>query len=473
MKKGNLIFFLMVIILATSVAGNVDAQFWKKKSKRHKHKTENATPANDSATVAPVKDEKTERKDKKKKRKEDKKRKKQERKAAKKQAKAAKKKGGVPAVVVKKPEEKVAVLPTKNRYRVDVLASLYLDELVKGGAVTYKDKIPDKAIPGVAFYAGINIAADSLKKEGLNIDIYVHDITSFLESTERLTNLGGLDSSDLIIGAVQPFDVPLLADYAKKNSINFISTTSASDGGVHENPYFTMMQPTLKTHCEWIVDDIKKKFPGQKVSLLYQTKGPAENNAYTYITDAPADNIHYKYLSCNTMPKKENFNMVVDLGKPNILIVSILDIGFADSLLHELATGYPGTHFEIYGMPSWISISDLRKAGTFPNLTVNITTPFTIDPASATGEYVKKMYKKDYSGKISESVYRGYETMFWYANLLKQYGTHFTEKYSAPPPAPFTQFDIQPARDKNNHILYYENKHIFLSTYEDGVYKAK
>ena len=71
MKKGNLIFFLMVIILATSVAGNVDAQFWKKKSKRHKHKTENATPANDSATVAPVKDEKTERKDKKKKRKEE------------------------------------------------------------------------------------------------------------------------------------------------------------------------------------------------------------------------------------------------------------------------------------------------------------------------------------------------------------------------------------------------------------------
>lgn len=477
MKKRRLIFFLMLAVLVTSIAGDVDAQFWKKKSKRHKHKTEDATPANDSTSVAPVKDEKTERKDKKKKRKEDKKKKKQDRKEKKKQekkAKAAKKKGGTtPVVVVKKPEEKVAVLPTKNRYRVDVLASLYLDELVKGGAVTFKDKIPDKAIPGVAFYAGVNIAADSLKKEGLNIDIYVHDITSFLESPERLTSLGGLDSSDLIIGAVQSADIPMFADYAKKNSVNFISTTSASDGGVHDNLYFTMMQPTLKTHCEWIVEDIKKKFPGQKVSLLYQTKGLAENNAYTYITDAPAGNIHYKYLSCNTMPKKENFNMVVDLGKPNIFIVSILDIRFADSLLHELAADYPGTHFEIYGMPSWTSISGLRKAGIFPNLTVDITTPFTVDPASPAGEYVKKMYKKDYSGKISESVYRGYETIFWYANLLKQFGTHFTEKYTAPPPAPFTPLDIQAVRDKNNHILYYENKHIFLSTFEDGVYKVR
>ena len=110
MKKRNLVFFLMLSILVTSVAGNVDAQFWKKKSKRHKHRTENATPANDSATVAPVKDEKTERKEKKKKRREEKKKKKQEHKAAKKQAKAAKKKGGgAPVVVLNKPEEKVAI----------------------------------------------------------------------------------------------------------------------------------------------------------------------------------------------------------------------------------------------------------------------------------------------------------------------------------------------------------------------------
>jgi hypothetical protein len=83
------------------------------------------------------------------------------------------------------------------------------------------------------------------------------------------------------------------------------------------------------------------------------------------------------------------------------------------------------------------------------------------------------MYKQNYSGKISESVFRGYETMFWYAGLLKKYGTHFNEKYSENPPAPFSQFDIQAAHDKRNKVLYYENRHIFLSTYEGGVYKAK
>ena len=221
------------------------------------------------------------------------------------------------------------------------------------------------------------------------------------------------------------------------------------------------------------IDDIEKKFPGQKVALLYQTRSEGDNNAYDYITDAPTDKVHFKFLACNTLPRKANFDLVVIPDRPNVMIVSILDIGFADSLLHKLARTYPTTHFEIYGMPSWLSIPDLRKEGAFPNITVNITTPFIIDPATTVGQYVKRMYKENYSGKISESVYRGYETMFWYANLLKKYGTHFSEKYGENMPAPFTQFDIKPIYDKGGHEQYYENKHIFLSTYEGGVYKIK
>ena len=478
----------MLTILVTSVTGNADAQFWKKKNKRHAHKHKHKDSEETDATYEPVKNEPASKKEQKKKDKKDRKKKKQEKKAKKKQEKKAKEVKKViakketpdqnlpdaPVVVVKKQDKRSAHASKKYRYRVDVLAPLYLDELVKGGSVTYKDKIPDKALPGVAFYAGINIAADSLKKEGFNIDIYVHDVSSAAESVERLTTLGGLDSTDLIIGAVPPADIPMIADYAKKNAVNFISTLSASDGNVRDNMYFTMMQPSLKTHCEWIIEDIKKKFPKQKIALVYQTKGDMENTAYNTITDAPADGMRFKYLACNTLPKRANFDLVVDELMTNVMIVSVIDVEFADSLLHRLSRNYPGTHFEIYGMPSWTSIPDLRDAGAFPNLTINITTPFTIDPSTTTGQYVKHVYKQYYTGKISESVFRGYETMFWYANLLKKYGTHFNDKYSENSvPAPFNQFDIQTAKDNSGRTLYYENKHIFLSTYESGVYKVK
>ena len=186
--KRNLVIVLMLTLLATSIAGSADAQFWKKKSKRHahKHKHDQDKEQGDEAKTASVKGETLSKKEQKKKEKQDRKKKKKEKKTQKKQEKKTKEVAKKKPAKKDEPAPKVAVaaeaapkkpaVHAKKRFRVDVLAPLYLDELVKGNNVTYKEKIPEKALPGLAFYAGISIAADSLKKEGFNIDIYIHEI---------------------------------------------------------------------------------------------------------------------------------------------------------------------------------------------------------------------------------------------------------------------------------------------------------
>src|SRR5436190_19983313 len=56
------------------------------------------------------------------------------------------------------PESKI-----RTRYRVDVLAQLYLNTLIKDDKPTFKGKIPDKAIAGIDFYEGVKLASDTLK----------------------------------------------------------------------------------------------------------------------------------------------------------------------------------------------------------------------------------------------------------------------------------------------------------------------
>jgi len=475
MRKRNTVIIVLLTILAASYAGNTDAQFWKKKSKR-KHKHEQTSDAKSDSTAATTALTKEQKKEKKKKEKEERKRQKLALKHKGKQdSKNATAKKTLPkttAPVLKKRAE-IVYAPTqiKPRYRIDVIAPLYLDDLVKGQYVTYNDKIPEKAVPGVSFIEGVNIAADSLKKAGFNVDIYLHDASSFQESAEILTTKNKLDSTDLIIGAVQSHDVPILAAYAKKKHVYFISALSASDGGVKENQYFTLIQPSLKSHCEWMVKDIAKTFPGQKVALLYRTSPALEESAYSYITGDTADKVSFKALLCNSLPTREKLLYVFDTTRPNVVLVPILDVNYADSILKVLVRDFPEAHFEVYGLPSWNGLTDLHKAKAFPNLSINITDPFYFNPASPSGIYIERSFKKDYSGKPSELVYRGYETLFWYANLLKQYGTIF--KYTDNAPAPFTPFEISPQWDKNNGLLYNENRHIFLTRYEGGASKTE
>src|SRR5690606_22890822 len=102
-------------------------------------------------------------------------------------------------------------------------------------------------------------AADTLEAKNYKLDVHVHDIASVGQGIKALISRGTLDSSDLIIGALQAADIPEVAERAKRNNINFISAVSPSDAGVRENPYFTLIQPRLQTHCEWIMKKIAEK----------------------------------------------------------------------------------------------------------------------------------------------------------------------------------------------------------------------
>ncbi len=358
-------------------------------------------------------------------------------------------------------------LHKKSRYRVDILVPLYLDELPKSAAAA-KEKIPEKALPGMAFYAGVNIAADSLKKEGFNIDIYVHDVASVNESPGQLISKGKLDSSDLIIGDVQPQDIQPLSGFAKTKRINFISTAPAFYGETIDNPYFTLLQPSLQTQCERIVAEVVKNAPHDKVTVLYRSKDAADNACYDFITDAAERKLHLQYMACGKPPKKANLELFIAVAKPVVLVVPVSDTGFVTGLLHSLSTDFPDTHFEVYGMPSWAAIADLKKKGAFPNATVHITSSLILDPASAAGQYVRHTFTAFYTGKISMPVYDGYEALFLFAGLLKKYGTHFNEDYEhITSPA----LDIHAKTDRSGDVRFYENRQVVMEVFEGGAVK--
>lgn len=428
--KRNVGITLILTLLALGLSNHAQAQFWKNwfKKKNHHHHTRVVKEHEHANNMHEHKDEKEER--------------------------------------VKYPDTRM-----KYHYRIDILVPLYLDDLVKNGRPTYSnDNVPDKAEPGVDFYEGVGLAADTLNAMHYDIDIYVHDITSAGKHPEQLIANKTLDSSDLIIGSIEPRDIPAIAHFADKHQINFISAFSPYDAGVRENPYFTLLQPNLQTHCEWIRSTIDKKYAPENVTLIYRTTAQADDNAYHYFLDG-GDKDDYRKVSCdNLLPPNVKLNDIFSSSRTNVIVMTILDVSYAEALLRRLYTDFPNYHFEVYGMPSWRLISALHKADAFPNVGVYTTWPFYYDVANATGRYIETNFRKKFDGKPGELVYRGFETTVWYADLLRRYGTIFNKHLKDNNPAPFTQFHIEPQWDDNLKFLYNENQHLCLFHYQSGSY---
>jgi hypothetical protein len=357
----------------------------------------------------------------------------------------------------------------KSRYRVDILAQLYLDDLVMDDKPAFKDKIPNKALAGVAFCQGAMLAADTLKAMGFDMDIFVHDVNTATSFPSGLIGNKQLDTTSLIIGAVGSKDIPELAGFAKKQHINFISALSSSDGELKDNQYFTLLQPSAQQHFTFIKKELLKKHPGDKVTLYYRTDVPADEIAYQYLY-AVDSTCSIRKVLCAVIPDKTVLDILFDSTVTNVILMAVNDIAYADKLLVQLDESYPGYRFEVYGMPSWKGMPCIHKTGGMPGITINISAPFYFSQNSPAGKYIEHGFKAKFNGHTGEMVYRGYETVLWYAILLKKYGTIFNTHFPDNDDAAFTKFLIKPQWNKDLDFLYNQNEHLYLYRYQGGSY---
>ncbi len=377
---------------------------------------------------------------------------------------------GKESVVIKRQEIEWPASRIKTRYRVDVLLPLYLPELVKNDSALYtRERLPEKAAGAFGFYEGIKMASDSLSSMGYKYDIYIHDITQENLKPENLIRSRTLKGSDLIIGFLNSAQIPPIADFAKEERINFISSLSPSDAGVEDNVFFTMMQPGLESHVRHIRQVIAKKHPEAAVLVVYQQASADSQTARYFLEDTS-----YTALAwTNRFPAVELLGRRLDSNRTNVIIVPVLDVEAAEKLLSYLDQQFPNYRFEVFGMPSWKFMNSIRKADTLSNIGINFTTAYYFNPGSAAVQQLLNRYRKVFGGRPGEMVFMGYETFYWYAQLLQRYGTVFNNRYADTAGVSFTPLRIELQWDDQGKPLYNENKHLYLYRYQAGSYSVE
>jgi hypothetical protein len=356
----------------------------------------------------------------------------------------------------------------KERYRIDVMIPLYLDELVKDDKVIVKGKIPEKAQSGINFYEGIKLAVDTLRFMGYKTDVFIHDIVSKGGEINQLISTDSLKNTDLIIGFVSAQQIAPLAKYAASRKINFISALSPSDANIKDNPYFILMNPTLQNNCEAIVEAVNKKRSKESVILFKKTNTAVDSTAYHFIVGKD-DIKNMTELDCTKVPDSAALAALLDSTSKNILLMPLMEAAFAEKLIKNIDKYFPDYRFEIYGMPTWKSITTNKKMIDFgDNISINITQPYYFDPTVSMGKVLSEKYKSVFGGRPNDISYRGFELIYWMTDLLNKYGAVFNEKTDDNSMAVFTRFDLKPKWDKDNNFFYTENRHLYLYHYQAG-----
>ncbi len=363
--------------------------------------------------------------------------------------------------------------------RIAVFTPIYIDSAFNGN--TYKiwgNYIPKNMLPGLEFYNGVMLAIDSLKSDSTgNLIVDIYDYRSKNNSLNDIISKSAskLAKTKVIIASFDNrSDIKILADYAKQQQIPLISATYPNDGGISNNPYFFLLNSTLRTHCKAMYQYLQKQYASDNIIYLTR-KGGFETIVQNYFSEYDANN-PAKALELRAKIFSDSFEVkeltdLLDSTRNNIVLCATVNEPFSYRVINALSL-QSKYNAKVFGMPTWDGLKNLNKS-QYQGVEVVYTSPYNYSPTDSLLMSVTKKYKNIYNAKPSDIVLKGYETMLRIGKTFSLYNTGAIQLFSDDLFKVFNSLDIQPyfTDTTNTEINYYENNKIYFISKVNGVVK--
>jgi hypothetical protein len=362
-----------------------------------------------------------------------------------------------------------------SKQRIAVFVPLYLDSAFDAtNGYRYDKAFPKFINPGLEFYEGIQLALDSLNKTNAQLEVFVFDTRS--AKSLLMEQLNELDTVDLIIGHANAQENWVLADEARIRKIPYINVNLPNDGGITNNPYFVMLNPSLKTHVESVYRYLQRYFSLNPITVL-RKKGQMEDLIKTYLDDFGKSTASVP-LKLNYIDLADSFTVkqllpLLDSNRQNTFVAASLDDNFNRRLITQLVLAGKSYKTSIIGMPTLDNLDKDFSKNEFKGPEIIYGLPFYNPKTDKLSTEINNHFNTKMFARPSDMVFRGYEVMWKYSKLLAQFKTDLSSNLNNKSNKVFTDFDIQPVLNRQTMTMeYFENKKLYFVKRQDGVIKG-
>jgi len=359
-----------------------------------------------------------------------------------------------------------------KKHKIAVFSPIYLDSAFSGNNYRYGKNFPRFTLQGVGFVQGAMIALNNFPIENCQIETFFYDSKSDSTNIQQLIETNELDDFEMIIASVKDRELVLLSKFSLRKKIPLISATFPNDAGISQNPFFVILNSTLKTHCESIFSYLLQSHTNENIIHVRKTGNQEDRIANYFQNINKPDN--KSLLSIKTISLDSNYSQInnaLDSTRLNIIIAGSMDENFAVEICKSLKTCIPKYKIQLIGMPNWegfgaFSQKSKAKLSDFP---IFYTSPYYNNKIDTFSSSIQTTYLKLYKGNPNESVYKGFESMYVFSRLLNE-GQSLSE-INLKNINVFSDFNIVPIKlNRQSELIdYFENKHLFFLKKLNGV----
>jgi len=371
----------------------------------------------------------------------------------------------------------VSAFTQTDKHKIAIFAPLYLDSAFDDfNNYRYEKQFPKFINPGLEFYEGVQLALDTLAKEGAQLEVYIYDTRSEKEPLEQQLEKPEMNQIELILAYASPQETWSIANTARSKKIPYINVNLPNDANINGNPYFVMLNSTLQTHVDKIYRYIQKNYPLSPV-IVFRKKGQMEDIIKSSLEDADKTTISamlkIKYVDLPDSFAVNKLTAKLDSNEHSVCIAGSLDENFGRRLSQQLASiskQYPVT---LIGMPTFDNLTKDFTSPQYKGLEIVYSTPFYNPRTDKLSQDIANNFNAKMYARPSDMVMRGYEATWRFSKLLLEYGKDLSSNLGRREFNVFRELDIQPVVNKQSATLdYFENKKLFFIKWQDGIIKG-
>jgi LysM repeat protein/ABC-type branched-subunit amino acid transport system substrate-binding protein len=336
------------------------------------------------------------------------------------------------------------------------------------------ERISSRAQNFLNFYQGFLLAVDSLKREGLSLNISVYNTSKDIIESKKLLNEKGIKESDLIIGPVYNELLQPFADFSRENRINIVSPLSQDDALLKGNPFYFQVNPSTLIQFDEFASKVDFCVDKNFIVVYEDDSSTLDiSNKYKELIKnrmnqcANVESIHFKELMYKpggvTLEIIEKLNQSMTNDKENIFIIPSENEAFVSDFLghlYALTTKY-NYNVTVYGFPRWQRFKNV-SIDYFYSLNLHLFTPYYVDYKRKDVKRFVDNYRRYYRSEASLYSFQGYDIGLYFLKALKKYGVDF--KYC------LSNFNVDLLQSnyrfiQSSSVDGFDNKSVFLIHY--------
>jgi len=302
----------------------------------------------------------------------------------------------------------------------------------------------------VEFYQGSLVALDALKKEGVNVNLFVYDTSPDTLKVSQILAKPELKHVDLIIGPAYSSNLKLVSDFSKMHKIPMVYPLSTSNQQMNNNPLLFQANPSDTLMFEIMSRQIIKSSQGKRIVMI-RTKN-ADNGVEQRLSDLIRNKMYWDSFNNGQVPDFVEYTFkqddmvglerMLDVEKANTVIIPSIEEAQVNRIVTNLkgAVDKTKTDVTLWGLPDWLKYNTINPEDIC-KLNGHIFSYYGVNYADTISESRIKTYRRWFktepmaispffqtaSAQSNMSRYSlwGHDVTYYFISAIRQFGKDF------------------------------------------------